>query len=263
MISRILNAYLIEMAKVARLRSTFLGPLIIIIIVLLTPFAYPIQQDSDSDYDFLAYVLPLSINVFGHFMILIYSATLISTELSNGSIRMMLTRPLRRREYLMAKLLHGMTYAFVLNVTAVITALCLVRLLGNLTGVYFGAELIYTDREMLTTLAYTLLLTALPQFASISFALFLSTATRNPAAAVGGAIGLWIGIETIKHPLSIQPFLFSTYAETPWTVFSDRCNAFEASFIPEAYWGIAVPILYIIVFSSLSLYVMGRRNLVA
>ena len=109
MISRILSAYSIELAKAIRLRSTFLGPITIIIIILLTPFAYPLQKDTDSDYDFLAYVLPLAINVFGHFMVLIYSATLISTELSGGSIRMILTRPLRRREYLIAKLLHGLT----------------------------------------------------------------------------------------------------------------------------------------------------------
>ncbi|MFP6581932.1 MAG: ABC transporter permease subunit [Candidatus Hydrogenedentota bacterium] len=263
MIGRILNAYSIEISKVIRLRSTFLGPLLIIIIVLLAPFGYPIQQDNDSDYDFLAYVLPLAINVFGHFMVLIYSATLISTELSNGSIRMMLTRPLRRREYLMAKLLHGISYALVLNVIAVATAFVVVRVLGNLSGIYFGDDLIYTDKEMLTTLAYTIALTALPQFASVSFALLLSTATRNSAASVGGALAVWIGLETLKHPLGIQRYLFSTYAENPWAVFSDRCNAFPASFVPDAYWGIAVPVLYIVIFSGLTLYIIGRRNLVA
>lgn len=263
MIGRILNAYRIELAKAIRLRSTFLGPAMMIIIILLTPFAYPLQKDSDSDYDFLAYVLPLSINVFGHFMVLIYSATLISTELSNGSIRMALTRPLRRREYLIAKLLHGLSYTLLLNAIALLTAFGLVQLLGNLSGVYFGDELIYSDAEMIHTLMITMLLTLLPQCASVGFALFMSTATRNPAAAVGGAVGLWIALETLKHPLSAQRFLFSTYAESPWTVFNDRCNGFDAAFLPDAWWGVGISLAYIILFGALSLFIMGRRNLVA
>ena len=234
-----------------------------IIIILLTPFAYPIQKDSDSDYDFLAYVLPLSINVFGHFMTLIYAASLISVELSNGSIRMALTRPLRRREYFIAKALHAITYAIVLNLIALSTAWALVHMLGNFSGIYFGDELIYTDNQMRKTLLATLALSFLPQCASISFALLLSTATRNTAAAIATAIGGWIVIEIIKYPLNIAPYIYSTYAETPWTVFNDRCNAWETSFLPDAYWGMGLSFVYILLFSSMALFILGRRNLVA
>jgi ABC-2 type transport system permease protein len=263
MIKRILNAYLIEISRAIRLKSTFFGPTLMIIIILLTPFAYPIQQDNDSDYDFLAYVLPLSINVFGHFMTLIYAASLISTELSTGSIRMALTRPLRRREYLAAKALHGITYTVSLNLIALATALGLVQFLGNLTGIYFGDELIYSDSEMRQALLTTIALTLLPQCATISFALVLSTATRNSTAAIATAIGTWLFIETIKYPLNISQYVYSTYAESPWTIFNDRCNAFDASFIPSAYWGTGISLGYIIVFTSISLFILGRRNIVA
>lgn len=235
----------------------------IIIIVLLTPFTYSIQKDSDSDYDFLAYVLPLSINVFGHFMTLIYATSLISVELSNGSIRIALTRPLRRREYLAAKALHAATYMVALNLIALATAWGLVHVLGNLSGIYFGDELIFTDREMRITLLTTLALTLLPQCATISFALLLSTTTRNTTAAIAVAIGAWIFIETIKYPLNIAPYIYSTYAESPWTVYTDRCNAFNPSFLPDAYWGIGVSLAFILLFSSLSLFIFGRRNLTA
>ncbi len=263
MIRRILNAYLIEISRAIRLKSTFLGPAIIIIIVLLTPFAYPIQKDSKSDYDFLAYVLPFSINVFGHFMTLIYAASLISIELSNGSIRIALTRPLRRREYLAAKALHAATYMIALNLISLATAWALVHALGNLSGIYFGDELIFTDNEMRMTLLTTLTLTLLPQCTTISFALLLSTTTRNTTAAITAAIAAWIFVETIKYPLDIAPYIYSTYAESPWEVYTDRCNAFEPSFLPDAYWGIGVSLIFITLFTSLSLFILGRRNLTA
>ena len=101
----------------------------------------------------------------------------------------------------------------------------------------------------LTTLANT----HLPQCATIAFALLRSTATRNTAAAIAVAIGAWIFIETIKYPLNIAPYIYSTYAESPWTVYTDRCNAFNPSFLPDAYWGIGVSLAFILLFSSLSL----------
>ena len=263
MIRRVLNVYIIELARAVRVRSTFLGPTLMIIIILLTPFAYPIQKDTYSDYDFLAYVLPLSINVFGHFMSLIYAASLISTELSNGSIRMALTRPLRRREYYAAKALHAITYTLALNLIALVAAWILVHTLGNLSGIQFGDEIIFTDEAMRNTLLATLALSFLPQCASVFFALMLSTMTRNTTAAIGMAVGGWIFIETIKYPLNIAPYLYSTYAEAPWTVYNDRCNAFDVSFFPDAYWAIGIPLIYIAAFASISLFILGRRNLVA
>lgn len=263
MIRRVLNVYFIELSRAIRLKSTFLGPVLMIIIILLTPFAYPIQQDSDSDYDFLAYVLPLSINIFGHFMTLIYAASLISVELNNGSIRMVLTRPIRRREYFAAKALHGITYVVALNAIALATAWCLVHILGNLSGIYFGDELIFTDGEMRQSLLMTMGFSFLPQCATVAFALLLSTTTRNTTAAIGAAIGCWLFIETLKYPLNISRYVYSTYAELPWAIFSDRCNAFDSSFLPQGYWGIGVSLVYILIFSGVGLFILGRRNIVA
>lgn len=263
MMSRILTAYIVELSVALRLKSTYLGPMFMVFIILMTPFAYPIQQDADSDYDFLAYVLPLSINMFGHFMVLIYAATLISADLNTGAIRMILTRPIRRREYWAAKFLHGITYLIALNLIALFTAWGVVHMLGNLSGVYFGDELLFSDREMTLTLLTTMGLTLIPQCAVVSYALFFSTMTRNPSTAIVLSVGGWLGVEALKYPLHIAPFLYSTYAESPWTVFSDRCSAFvDAQFVPEAYWGIGISLLYMMVFTGVSLFILSRRNLV-
>ena len=42
--------------------------------VLLAPLSYPLQKDSTNDYAFIAYALPVALNLFGFFMLLIYSA---------------------------------------------------------------------------------------------------------------------------------------------------------------------------------------------
>lgn len=263
MIQRILNAYLIEVMKAIRLKSTFLGPLIVILAVLAAPLVHPIEAGGASDYGFIAYATPMALNLLGFFILLIYCAGLVSNELSSGTICMVLIRPLRRREFLAAKLLMGMTYAVALSVLAALTAWILAYVLGDLTGVRYGGEVIHTDAEMRLTFGAALLLNLLPQFAAVAYAIFISTCTRSTGAAIGSAVGIWLLADAVKYPLRIAPFLFSSYMESSWQVFSDRCNALNAQWLPSAQYGALASLLSMALFFSLAVYILSRRNLCA
>lgn len=261
MIRRILNAYSIEWTKQSRQMFTFVGPAFVVLLVLLTPLQYPLHHDAANDYGFIAYALPMSLNFFGFLMLLVYSASLVATELSTGTIRTLLVRPLRRSEFLAAKMLIGMTYALMLSFAASATVWALAFFLGDLNGIEYGGELIYSNEEMLQTFLIAMLLNLLTQFAGVAWGLLFSTLTRNAATAIGLAVGSWLLLDFLKHPLNIAPFLFSSYLEQTWTVFADRCAAFETSFFPDAYYGIAASTGAAVVCFSLALFVLARRNL--
>ena len=261
MIRRILNAYSIEWTKQSRQMFTFVGPAFVVLLVLLTPLQYPLPHDAANDYGFIAYALPMSLNFFGFLMLLVYSASLVATELSTGTIRTLLVRPLRRSEFLAAKMLIGMTYALMLSFAASATVWALAFFLGDLNGIEYGGELIYSNEEMLQTFLIAMLLNLLTQFAGVAWGLLFSTLTRSAATAIGLAVGSWLLLDFLKHPLNIAPFLFSSYLEQTWTVFADRCAAFETSFFPDAYYGIAASTGAAVVCFSLALFVLARRNL--
>lgn len=261
MIRRILNAYSIEWTKQSRQIFTFVGPVFVVLLVLLTPLQYPLHHDAANDYGFIAYALPMSLNFFGFLMLLVYSASLVATELSTGTIRTLLVRPLRRSEFLAAKMLIGMTYALMLSFAASATVWALAFFLGDLNGIEYGGELIYSNEEMLQTFLIAMLLNLLTQFAGVAWGLLFSTLTRSAATAIGLAVGSWLLLDFLKHPLNIAPFLFSSYLEQTWTVFADRCAAFETSFFPDAYYGIAASAGAAVLCFSLALFVLARRNL--
>ena len=261
MIRRILNAYSIEWTKQSSQMFTFVGPAFVVLLVLLTPLQYPLPHDAANDYGFIAYALPMSLNFFGFLMLLVYSASLVATELSTGTIRTLLVRPLRRSEFLAAKMLIGMTYALMLSFAASATVWALAFFLGDLNGIEYGGELIYSNEEMLQTFLIAMLLNLLTQFAGVAWGLLFSTLTRSAATAIGLAVGSWLLLDFLKHPLNIAPFLFSSYLEQTWTVFADRCAAFETSFFPDAYYGIAASTGAAVVCFSLALFVLARRNL--
>lgn len=261
MIRRIFNAYTLEVAKYSRQAITFVGPILVVLLILVTPVGYPLEKDGTSDYAFMAYALGMTLNLFGFLMILIYSTSLISSEMGSGTIRLLLVRPLRRREFLAAKMLNGMSYAFVLSLAASLTVWILAYILGDLTGVEYGGRLIYTNSEMVATFLIAGSLNLLPQMAAAAFGIMVSTFTKNTATAMGIAVGSWLVLDFVKYPLNIAPFLFSSYLEKTWGVYQDRADAFEAPFFPDAYYGIATSCISIAVFLSVAMYILSRRNL--
>lgn len=260
MISRILRAYQFEMYKALHFRYTLLGPALVLLVVLCAPLLYPIGRDGVSDYGFIAYTTPVALNFLGFMLLLIYSAGLISTEIGSGTIRQVLIRPLRRHEFVFAKLMTGMSYALLLTLLVSGATWLLAVLLGELTGVHYGGELIFTQQEM--SKAYFLggLLSLPPQWAGVAFALLLSSLTRSPLAAATGTVGLWIVLDLVKYPLGIEQFVFSTYLEKPWSIYISRCDGIDSYWFPMTWYCLGVPGITFLVFTLLTLLVMRRRN---
>lgn len=261
MIRRILNAYALEYTKYSRQSVTLVGPILILVLVVLAPLGFSIERDEISDYGFIAYSVPMALNFFGFLMVLVFSSSLVAAELGNGTLRMILVRPLRRSELLAAKMQIGMTYALVLTLITSVGVWTTAFLLGDLRGIEYGGELVFTNGEMLQAFVMATVLNLVTLWAGVAWGLMFSTLTRNAATAIGLSVGSWLLIDFLKHPLNIAPFFFSSYLDQTWGVFSDRCAAFETSFLPEAYYGLAAALGTIVVCLGLALIVLNRRNL--
>ncbi len=263
MMPRVLNAYRIELIKALRSRATFVGPALLLLLMAGALFVHPVVRDEKSDYDFIAYAVPSAINVLGILLILSHSAASVSGELSSGTIRLVLVRPLRRGEFILAKSLAGFSYAALITALAASSAWTAAWVLGDLTGVRFGGDVLYTDRDMRVAFLIATGLNLPPQFAAVAYAVFVSTCIRNPASAVIVAIGTWILVDAVKYPLGIAPYVFSSYLDSSWQPFSERCMGIESEFSRTALYGIGVSIVSMTLFLAGAVMVLSRKDLSA
>lgn len=260
MIRRVWTAYTVEIFKAVRQKFTYLGPILVLLVVMCAPLQYDIERDGAGDFGFIADTTTV-INLLGLLLVLSFCAGLVSAEQASGTIRQVLVRPLRRHEFLAAKLLTGMTYATILLALVGAASWTLALMLGDVTAVTFGDDVIYTGREMRNAYALGLLLALLPQSATVAYAVMISCLTRSTGAAVGGAVGIWIVTDMLKHRLGLAPLLFSSYLESPWQVFNDRCGGLDTSWFPMVQYTALASLGAFAVFTLTAAYALRRRSL--
>lgn len=260
MIPRIWTAYVAEVAKTMRRRWSLMGVLLVALAAGACAFIRPIHSGAGA-YEYIAYAMSTAFNLLGLFLLLTFSSGLVAAELGNGVICTTLVRPIRRHEFVAAKLMAGMSYAILLMAAAGGTGWAIAAVSGALTGVSFGGEVLFTNLDMTASFATGAALALLPQFAVVAYAVLISTCTRSPGAATGAAIGLWLLADLAKHPLHISTFWFSTYLDTPWQVFADRCSGLDAAWLPDAAFMAAVSLAWGVLFSAIAMAVLARRNL--
>lgn len=261
MIGRIWLLYRIEVFKATRRRQPYVGPVLLAALVLLSPLIRPLAKDGLQDYGFIAYVTPVALNFLGFIMLLTFASTLVVSETARGSVRALLLRPILREELILAKLLLGFSYAALLTAVVGLCAWLVAWWRGDLMGVHVGGELVFTTGEMWQSYVAGALLSLLPQWAGVSLGLLYSTLSRSTGMAISLSLGTWILVDLAKYPLGVAPFIFTTYLEAPWRIFSGRCDALDQPWMPMAASCAGASGVMIIVPVILAIAIFKRRNL--
>jgi ABC-type transport system involved in multi-copper enzyme maturation permease subunit len=269
MIGRIWTAYKVEVSKALQLKFTFIGPVLVALGVVVTILAGAevgdVLFDTENGEGSAAYAFigasTWALNLLGLLLLLCYSASLVSSELSSGTIRTVLVRPILRHEFLVAKLMMGVTYALLIVVAFAVPAWTLVMVKSGFAGISIGGADLYTSRDMYVTFLIALGVGLVSQMAAVAFAVMISTLTRNSGAAIGTTLGIWIAMDTLKYPLRIAPFLFSSYMEMPWQVFGDRTNGLVAAWTPDIYKSLGSSCVWTLLFVVVAILVLRRRSL--
>lgn len=261
MIGRIWTAYRFEVEKAVHRKSTYLGLVLVMIAALSALFIRPVAHDAESDYAFIAYATPIALNLLGLLLLVTYCAGLVSSELGSGSICLALVRPIRRHEFLIAKTMLGITYAMLLTVAVAAVTWGIALAFGDLNGVVYGGETVFTGSDVITAYLLGMVLVIVPQAAVAAYAVMMSTLVRSTGAAVGGAVGVLIAADIVKHPLHVAPFVFTTYLESPWQVFVSRCDGIQASWFPATAYLLATSLISTAVFMAVAVVSLSRRDL--
>ncbi|MGI2328785.1 ABC transporter permease subunit [Planococcus sp. YIM B11945] len=219
------------------------------------PFEFTSMQQSVLDAHMMLSIVTLFTVIVG--------AGIMASEFSQGTIKMLLTRPVKRWKILTSKYITTMIYAVLL---AVITLLA-----SALAGLIFygigdGTFLVWNGSEVAEGSYWleAIKLSAL-SFASVwiigTFAFMLGTVFRSSSLAIGLSIFLmFTGIQIV--------FLLSNYEIVKYYLFTHTdLTQYYTGFMPvpdiTMTLSVIVLIVYFLVFMAVSYWTFGRRDVAA
>jgi ABC-2 type transport system permease protein len=215
------RVYKWELLKLLAQKRTYLGLSVAVLVPLIFTFVLIIKPGGPNDIPLGRYIretglaLPfvvlffMSIWAFPLITALV-AGDIVASESHNGTLKTILTRSRNRGQIYAAKVLAAFTYTaavvLVMGTVAVVAA-CIewgFNPLTSLSGTTVSAQ------HALGLLAASLAIYAWPMAAIAAFGIFLSTVTRNSAAAVVGTL-MWALLMQLLGVLpgteSIRPYL--------------------------------------------------------
>ncbi len=219
---------------------------------------------------FLAWFqLRLAMTFFLPLFACVVTGDLISGEANDGTLRTMLSRPVRRGRLYLSKFLVALAYSVALTYFLGLAAYALGSaflghgsLLTFQEGTLLGAGGVYgySESEGLVRLAVAYGFAAVGVMSVATIAFFISSWTTSSLSAIGGAIAVMIlfnivGIIDYFRP--VHPYLFTTYFDSWNLIFVDPVPRGEVT------KALGVLFAYVAVFFTAGLVVFKRKDILS
>ncbi len=268
MLARVARLFVSEMTKVWRTKFPYLG---LAASALMAFVAMQSVNDVGQPGSLTGAVyFTTSVNMATTLVVpvftIIFGAMLVAGETTRGTLRTLLVRPVTRGDLLTAKLLTGVFYLLLLFAANVGTALVVGRNLP-LKSPFDGNVPVPGLGEQVGVFAWALVLSLLPQLATLCFAFFVSVFSANVATAVGVAAGVWLTVQPAKEfvrfgGFELSEWLFQSYYDEAIKIANNKAGGmYELWAQPDIYMLVGTSVVTGAALIAFSYWSFLRRDL--
>jgi ABC-type transport system involved in multi-copper enzyme maturation permease subunit len=264
-----------EFSKFARQKFPYFG---LGVVVLLAVFWTPnISLMTGPNVDLNGYLVvikglisavTLPIPIFACIM----ASLIVASETAGGTYRNVLSRPVSRFEFLTAKVLFSLAYAFALMAIFVLVAVPMTLRTYSFGPITDFGEVLYSKWRMIGIFSLACLLTFIPLAGVVCFGIMISTLAKSLSSAIGIAVVILIALEPLKQMIRIgdwqlKDYVVTSYQDTALTVADSAAIGVDYLWFPGGFWhsqlgmGLAVSLATAAVCLALSYFVFLRRDL--
>jgi len=194
---------------------------------------------------------------------LAFSGSVVASETDSGTLKNILTRPLRRYEFVLAKASMLFVYCF-----AVVTIMSVLGL--SASGLLYGlgdisieetGEVYRTSGEMLFNYAISCGLDLISVYAVACFGLLFSVLVDHAAWAVITPLVVYPPLIVLKNFETFEPYLFTAYLGTGHNVLREMAVVKSRTWFPDLSQFLAVNVTTIAVLLCLTVILFSRKEI--
>lgn len=215
---------------------------------------------------YLAFNLNLASTAIIPIFSTVFAATLLASETSRGSLRMILPHPIRRSQFLHAKLITGLIYLVLMFLANLLVAFPIAASYPLTTKFDEGLDLPGLGGQLFI-FAIAFGLTLIPHAATVCFALLVSVLSRSVATAIGVAVGIIFCLLPVQvfvrfGNLQLGDYIFSSYYDKAIGIGNSNAGGMSESWNQEnIHLLLSTSILSSAVFLGIAYWVFIRRDL--
>ncbi len=273
----------IEMFKIFRKWRTYIGFLVITVLVPLVQIAMLMEGERSLDFMtrnlqqsfifvgnllnayLVSYIILSSLAVHIPFLITLVAGDLLAGEATAGTYRMLLTRPVSRAKILASKFLSGIIYSnlLVLWLAAMSLGLGILILdVGELIVVKSNSIIIFAREDVLWRFLLAYGFAALSMCVVTSLAFFFSSLVENaigPIISTMAVIIVFIIISAIDVEFfqNIKPYLFTNHMMNWRAIFDDPVD------LKRLTESTVILLGHIIVLYSITFYIFRKKDILS
>ncbi len=194
-------------------------------------------------------------------MLLIVSINLVAEEFSERTIKNILTRPVLRTQFLLAKILT-MIFLVVIFVGAL-------YVVGFFSGAGFGSFGNLEERGYILVKGHTIFLNLLLAFfcslVTLSvvgvFGIFMSILMPRPGIAIGVCVGSYFALNVAAQFDRVSKFIFTYYTSYPINTVKEISFGLAASWTPKIFWCLGTDLGWMALLFFLANWILKRKDI--
>ena len=254
----------VEFEKLLRKKSSSLIFLFMLSVQVASAFVNYTQRTKNFElatgFQVAAFSLQISIQML-ILILLAISCISLSKELSSGTVKLILTRSVKRRDFVLGKFLTLTFISIILVVLMYMLGLFLGHILGGLNPLKEGEYLLYSWQELARGFGVSMLLTIPPIISLVAFGFFVSVLIKGSGGAVGTGIVSYFFLKIISQFDPVQDFLFTTYIMLPTDNVVKLVDGIYINWSKDMYWNLGVSVISIIVLMGLCTAIFSKKDI--
>ena len=263
MTSQIIPLLRNEIAKAARRKLTYFG---MFMVGLLSVIIYFIGGQLSNAamanvWGYVGFSMQMIFTDIGPIIIITFAAKLVADETGAGTIRAALAAPVHRWELYLAKAVTGLLYMIVLSAAALLFSVALAKIHYHFGAVGDSAGVVYSRNQVMQQFLLSYALSWIPLSALVMYGLLISTAIRNPGAAVTVGISTLFIVEFTKHLVGLDPYIFTRYITYSWLNLLQIAQGMDCQWRPDVWKRIELSGVSAVVTFAAGLIVFVRQDL--
>ena len=196
------------------------------------------------------------------FMLLAFSAMLLSSETSHGTLKTLMVKPFQRRDLIIGKALAILTVCGIVMLAVAVIGVVLGAIFQDFKPLVEDDYVIHSLGALWGNLIVGFLLTIPPVFALCLLGLFCSVLTESSGVSVSISVGCYLLLELLGQLSAAKNFLLGAFVPFPLNTVESIARGLPNVWSPGIYWLLGNSLIYIIVFLLLSAAIFQRKDII-